>query len=197
MNFKEKFIRWFSSVQLFPFPLWLTFGGTAYKVKGPDYRAILSKIKEGDILLRNYKHYVTGFFMGGDYTHVGYYAGFTMECPQTVIHAVFDGVKAEDIFTFLRCDEILVLRPALTTQEICDVTYRIKTRLNDPYDFSFNFTDDKSVSCSELIYHGFELFKNKINMRLKTRLGKPTITPDDLRDILCRIIYDSKELKDA
>lgn len=191
--FLKRFLTWFGDIQIYPAPLWLLLGGsTAYKVNGEDYRNITNLIKEGDIFLRGYRHYLDGYFIPGFYSHAAYYAGKTDKSPQTLIHSMAEGVFAEDIFTFLRCDYVIILRPLLNDDEIADATKRIKSKLGAPYDFDFNFSDIRKFSCTELLYYGLEAFKQRLDLSLKKRYGKETIIPDDFLGIKAKLVYISK-----
>jgi len=206
-NYSSKFWKWFHTkryyiqqqaltffgdIQIFPFPLWLNFGSVSYKVNGEDFRSITNVVQEGDILLRAYIHYVDGMVIPGFYSHAAYFSGKTDKSPQTIIHSMAEGVFEEDLFTFLRCDYVIILRPNLEKEEIPIVTDKIRSQLGTPYDFNFNFSDIKSFSCTELIYYGFESYRNKLNLNLVKRLGKDTLAPDDILGMNARLIYVSK-----
>ena len=189
---QRAFLTWFGDIKIYKSPLWLNFGATSYMVKGDDFRYISNVIKEGDILLRAYIHYLDGIFIPGFYSHAAYYSGKTVKSPQTVTHSMAEGVFDEDLFTFLRCDYVIILRPYLDEDEIKIVTERIRGQLGAPYDFDFNFSDMKKFSCTELVYYGFQPFKDKLDLKLIKRLGKKTLAPDDILNMKARLIYVSK-----
>jgi len=150
------FMAWVGTLKFFCRPLCVVEDPGAYKIKGRDIRAILEKLKPGDILLRGYDGYVDGFFIRrlsgvgdkvGNFTHAALYVGALKEADrkraatdlriqdkagnwlpapealkeaarknlfdtgeQMVIHSMGQGVHAEDILTFCRCDQLAVLR---------------------------------------------------------------------------------------
>ena len=87
------------------YPMFVLFGHVAYKIKGTDQREIIDSIQPGDILLRRYDHYISGLMIPGYFTHAAFYSG-----NNKVIHMLGNGICEEDILTFMRCDDIAVLR---------------------------------------------------------------------------------------
>lgn len=132
----DKLMAMFGDIKIFKYPLFLVYDPGSYRVKGPDIRELISILQPGDILLRSYDHYLDGRFIPGTFSHAGIYFGEITEDhrssagtrihnlkrrqraldkhfvkgPQMVIHAMAEGVFAEDILTFSRCDKIAVLR---------------------------------------------------------------------------------------
>jgi len=144
-------IKPFGNWQLFPYPFFLLLGDTHYKVKGRETRVVADMLRTGDILLRRYRNYISGWFIPGYYTHVALYVG-----DNHVIHAIGKGVVKEDILTFLRTDEVAVLRVRADEKRVktaCDEAHNV---LGAEYDFIFDSIDDKRFYCSELVKHCYE-----------------------------------------
>lgn len=88
---KERFLRFFGDLKLirdqprsFVLSHLLTtlfFRGTllhdprSYRVKGDDMRRAMNELKPGDILVRGFENYVDGYFIPGEFSHVGLYLG--------------------------------------------------------------------------------------------------------------------------
>jgi len=145
------FLGAFGSFQLHWWPMWFMCGDTHYKVKGPETRAVLSKLRRGDILLRRYRNYMTSWFIPGYYTHAA-----IMVDDETVIHSVTPCVTREDILTFLRCDDVAVLRPNVTPDEIDKGVAEAIGMLGRDYDYFFEPENDK-LYCSEVILHCYPM----------------------------------------
>ncbi len=165
-NAKSKLVAWFGNIQIFPYPMFIMFGHSAYQVKGTDVRKILDILEPGDILFRRYNHYISGLLMPGYFTHSGLYTG-----NDKVVHALGRGVVEEDILTFCRADDIGILRckdKGLVEHAISFVN----NQLGKGYDFDFNTDNADRFYCTELVYQAFK--KPTIEM------ARPVVMPDEL-----------------
>ncbi len=133
----EKLLTWFGDLKFFWTPPVVVYDPSAYQVRGEDVREVINLIQPGDILLRSYEKYVDGWFIPGEFSHVGFFYGATSEAnrrhagtmiddnpeklqrvqrdefkigEQMVIHAMADGVFMEDVINFCRCDKMVILR---------------------------------------------------------------------------------------
>jgi hypothetical protein len=127
----EKFLTFFGDIKIYPHPLFIVYDPGSYRIKGPDVREILDALQPGDILLRGYDNYLDGKFIGGTFSHAGFYYGEATDAidrplarvgqqhngkdwftpgKQMVIHSMAEGVFMEDILTFTRCDKLAILR---------------------------------------------------------------------------------------
>jgi len=141
------FMNWFGDIKIFKSPMFIVFGNTSYKMKGPHERAVLNIIKKGDVLLRRYEKFISGRLIPGFYTHAAVYIG-----DDRVIHAIGKGVCNEDILTFMHCDYVAVLRPPEGTD--ADKTSKLALEcVGLPYDWAFEFKNDHRYTCTELVHH--------------------------------------------
>ncbi|MDZ7858418.1 YiiX/YebB-like N1pC/P60 family cysteine hydrolase [Sphaerotilus sp.] len=241
----EWFLTIFGDIKVFRFPFFLVYDPGSYQVKGDDVRALLRVLQPGDILLRAYTNYLDGKFIPGKFSHAGLYCGAVGEDDralagtrqrsrgardeaqsalfhtgeQMVIHAMAEGVFIEDILTFSRCDQLVVLRlpehitlpagappspvdAALLSPEEHSLRERLASGEAIPraefaalaiaealrnvgrgYDFGFDFTDFKRLSCSELVYWCYKAVAELIDVRPRTVkvlfLKRLAIPPDD------------------
>ncbi|MFC1542544.1 hypothetical protein ACFL4M_01470 [Pseudomonadota bacterium] len=133
----EKLLTWFGDLKFFWIPPMIVYDPSPYGVKGEDVREVINLIQPGDILLRSYEKYVDGWFIPGEFSHVGFFYGATTEDnrksagtmiddnpeklqrvqhdgfkigEQMIIHAMADGVFMEDVINFCRCDKMVILR---------------------------------------------------------------------------------------
>ncbi len=123
----ENFLTFFGDIKIFQYPLFIVYDPGSYRIKGKDAREILGLLQPGDILLRGYDNYLDGKFIGGVFSHAGFYYGKAAieDCPfpagdpqrelfipgeQMVVHSMAEGVFMEDILTFTRCDKLAILR---------------------------------------------------------------------------------------
>jgi len=177
-SIKSAFLKWFSDILFYKTPLWFLFGKTSYNISGVDSRNIINILRPGDILLRRYDHYISGLMIPGYFTHTALYVG-----DNDVIHMLGSGICREDILTFLRCDDIQVLRhsdPTKIDKVIQKAIWYLGEKI--PYDYSFNFQLQDKFSCTEMVdncYDHFEFTSKKM---------KDIISPDDflnVKELIC------------
>jgi uncharacterized protein YycO len=168
---KIAFLRWGADILVFKGPMWLVFfDDIHYKIKGDDQRKILSTLKPGDILLRRYNHYLGSLLIPGYWSHAAIYVG-----EDSVIHMLGQGCTKEDILTFLRTDDLAIIRfndETLATSAINKAIEFYNKKI--PYDYEFDSQDLEELYCSKLTY----LCYNKPKINQKTVTGN--ILPDDM-----------------
>jgi hypothetical protein len=164
----EWFLTVFGDIKVFRFPFFLVYDPGSYQVKGDGVRALLGVLQPGDILLRSYSNYLDGKFIPGKFSHAGLDCGPVHEDDralvgtrqrsrgardgaqsalfhtgaQMVVHAMAEGVFIEDSEAIPR-EEFTALA---TTEALRNV--------GRAYNFGFNFSDFKRLSCSELGFPG-------------------------------------------
>jgi hypothetical protein len=178
---KSKAIGWFGNVQVFKYPFFMLFGHTAYKIKGTDQREILNVIKPGDVLLRRYDHYLSGLMIPGYFTHAAIYVG-----DNEVIHLLGSGICKEDILTFLRCDNIMLLRfkNEPVVNEAITAAYE---QLDKGVEYDYDFDTDKpdKFYCTEFVDFCF-------GYPVKLTIDHDHILPDDFMGSLAFSIVWTK-----
>jgi uncharacterized protein YycO len=165
---KSFIIKWFGNIQIFPYPFFIMFGHTSYRMRGDDVQEVLNTIQPGDILLRRYNHYISGLMIPGHFTHAAIYMG-----DDKVVHMLGEGINKESILSFCRCDEIAIihcLSEQITKIAIKKAAAFYKDEIK--YDFDFNFSEEKEFSCTELIN---DIFDNPKMCKIKENY----ILPDD------------------
>lgn len=98
-----------------------------------------------------------------------------------VVEAVAEGVifssLAEIMHTHI--SRMLVLRPRLEEQDRLGLLAELLTRLGSTYDFRFDFSEEKNLCCTELIYRVLD-GKNGIDLDFSRAGGRWVLTADDL-----------------
>jgi len=148
-NIKAKFVAWVADIRVYPWPMFFIFAGDShYKIKGPHQRQILNLLKPGDILLRRYNHYLGSITIKGYWSHAALYVG-----DDHVIHMLGEGVTKEDILTFMRCDNIMILRLKENPDVVPGVIDKAYKFLNEGvnYDYNFDYTSPKRLYCTEMV----------------------------------------------
>lgn len=166
---KSSVINWFGDIQIFKYPFFILFGSTSYKIKGTHQREILDLIKPGDVLLRRYDHYLSGLMIPGYFTHAALYVG-----DNQVIHLLGDGIYKEDILTFLRCDNITLLRfkdQSMVSSAITKAYEQLA--LGIEYDYDFDMDKPDKFYCTEFIDYCYDY-------PMRPNIDHDYILPDDL-----------------
>ncbi|MEK7394064.1 MAG: YiiX/YebB-like N1pC/P60 family cysteine hydrolase [Fibrobacterota bacterium] len=124
----DEFVTILGDIKIFRWPLWVVYDPSSYRVRGAECRKILDMLEPGDILLRHYDGYLDNLFIPGVFSHGAIYLGEVTESdrasipasgsatrsfetgPAMVAHSTAKGVHLEDVLTFLRCDDVAVVR---------------------------------------------------------------------------------------
>jgi len=168
---KNKIVEFVAGIVITPSPLFIMLKSHPYEVKGPTMRKILDSLQTGDILLRRYKYYVANWFIPGKFSHAALYVG-----DNSVIHMLGDGITKEDILTFMRCDDICILRLNNDDGVIKKAINSAFELLNAGVEYDFNFsTKNDKFYCTELID---KVYEGHINY--SSKLSDKFISPDDM-----------------
>lgn len=179
---KDKFLKIFGDIKVFKYPFFLVYDPDDYLINGPKIRDIISTVQPGDLLIRRYQHYLDGWFIPGKYSHTGIYIG-----DGKVIHSVAEGVTVIDIFDFIKCDGIAIVRPSSGQDDAIEKAKELVSK-NTQYDFDFE-DDNDTVYCHELAalcYNNLriekkvpKLFYGLIRLHQKKYLAESFLTSPD------------------
>ena len=150
---KKKFFSWAANIQIFKYPMFcILFGDNHYKIKGTHMRKILNTLKPGDILLRKYDHYLGSRIIPGYWSHAAIFVG-----RNKVVQMLGIGISTEDILTFMRCDDIAILRHNSIDAIVKAVQMAEDLADEDiKYDYDFKSANDKFY-CTELVAHLYDV----------------------------------------
>ena len=98
-----------------------------------------------------------------------------------VVEAVAEGVIFSSLAEIMQThiSRMLVLRPRLEEQDRLGLLAELLTRLGSTYDFRFDFSEEKNLCCTELIYRVLD-GKNGIDLNFSRAGGRWVLTADDL-----------------
>lgn len=168
-DIKSKVISFFSDIRIYWCGI-ILFGDSHYKFKGADMRYVLDTIKPGDVLLRRYSHYLGSIIVPGHFSHAAFYPG-----NGRIIHMLGGGIEEEDILTFMRCDDIAIIRPPeLTVSKAIEKAENYLT-LGIDYDFDFDFDSPAKFVCTEFVDALFDY-------PVKEMIGDKAVMPDNFLD---------------
>jgi len=183
---KKWFINLFGGIVVYPYPMFFIFYGSVhYKFKGHHQREVLDLIEPGDILLRTYDNYLSSFFIPGDWSHAGLYAG-----DNRVIHVGGEGILDEDILTFMRADNIAILRVSDRVEGRITTAIQRAHKLVEmdiDYDYDFDKKDPSKMYCTELVDYCY----GGLNYSNPHKI----LYPDDLLKSECKLVYPGLNFK--
>ncbi|MHA1231968.1 MAG: YiiX/YebB-like N1pC/P60 family cysteine hydrolase [Candidatus Helarchaeota archaeon] len=167
-------LKLLANIRISPKPMFIEYNPKHHLVNGEEISTILDIIKEGDILLAKWNGYLSGYFIPGFWSHAAIYVG-----NRRVVESVGKGVQNIHLFSFLRTDNVCILRVKdeysnLTKKACLAAEYAANQKLE--YDYEF-LDSNKKFYCSELVnycYHN--LFKDDY----KKVLGINSISPDGI-----------------
>ncbi len=162
-----------------------------------------SHLQPMDIVIEKSPFVLTDKFIPGHYGHVAVYLGTKEQLEaigmwnhpdiipyqdeiasgKVILEAVRSGVRLNSLEEFLNIDELTIIRKsdALTNETLlAEEITRGMDQIGKEYDFNFDVSTLDKIVCSELIY----IFYGNVHWPTQYRLGRATITPDDIAEIL-------------
>jgi len=163
----------------------------------------VQNLKPMDILIEKSPFVLTDKFIPGHYGHVAVYLGTKEQLEQigmwnhpdiipyqaqiaagkVILEAVRSGVRLNTLEEFLNIDELTIMRKndVLSSDTLLiEQIMRGMDQIGKAYDFNFDVSTLDKIVCSELIY----IMYGNVHWPTNYRLGRATITPDDVAEIL-------------
>lgn len=187
----KKIAGWFGDIKYYHYPLFLVYDPTDYYVTAKDYEEFVKNLEKGDIVLRTYDHYLDGFVIPGFYSHAALYIG-----DGVLVHSCgHTGVAKISPFDFAKCDGLAIVRPLLGYGAINKACKYVLEQIGKEYDYWFNFNNENTYCCTELIYWAYKDTLNVQPIMIKKFFGlakQEVISPDDyLTAEKCKLIWES------
>ncbi len=169
----------------------------------PALELVKTDLQPMDLLLEKSPFVLTDKFIPGHYGHVALYLGTKeqlisigmwnhpslaeyqdeIEAGNVILEAVRSGVRLSSLEVFLNIDEVTIVRKEdiLTNPgQLNEQISRGIDQIGKAYDFNFDITTLDKIVCSELLY----IVYGNVKWPTQYRLGRATVTPDDLAEIL-------------
>jgi len=186
---KANLLSFICDIYIVPQPLFLViWGDHHYKIKGDHQRYILDTLCPGDILLRRFDNYLGTYLIPGYFSHAAIYVG-----EDKVIHMLGQGICEEDILSFMRCDDIAILRyKDIEMIPAAIENARIQLQKGVEYDYDFK-TEEKGYLgkikfyCTELVQYCYgypKIYKQIIDSK---------ILPDDLLSSEYNVVWGGRK----
>jgi hypothetical protein len=162
-------------------------------------QSIQPKLKPGDILLTRRDGYLSNTFLPGFWGHAALYVGRPDEIrglgadpaleaalarlqgndrdgfPFAAVEAIGEGVRLSSAEFALHANSLAVLRPKLSNEQIRTAIVRAIELRGVPYDFSFDFSSQDKIICTELVYRAYA---PSLDVPFEEVMGRKTLKPD-------------------
>lgn len=111
-----------------------------------------------------------------------------------VIEAKHPGVIVSIVEESALCDSLGVLRPQVSKADKFKAIERAFSYIGKPYDYSFDFRNDKAFLCSEVVYKAY-LGAHGFNLETELANGRPIFPPNKLAQKYSQQSKTEQELK--
>ncbi len=162
-----------------------------------------NNLRPMDVILEKSPFVITDKFIPGHFGHVALYLGtkeqllehglwlhpniapfhHDIENGKIILEAVRSGLRLNTLENFLNIDEMVIMRKSDALDSVDTVIEQLTRGLDQigkSYDFNFDISTIDKVVCSELIY----MIYGAVKWPTVYRVGRPTVTPDDISEIL-------------
>ncbi|MBC7430174.1 MAG: hypothetical protein H7336_16290 [Bacteriovorax sp.] len=170
---------------------------------GPALDIAKNSLRPMDIILEKSPFVLTDKIIPGHYGHVAIYLGTRaqleaigqwnhpdiipyqddIEAGNTILEAVRPGVRLNSVEAFMNIDEMTIIHKLDEMDSPDAVAEQIRRgidQMGKDYDFNFDISTLDKIVCSELIYIVF----GNVSWPTRYRVGRPTVTPDDIAEVL-------------
>jgi len=102
-----------------------------------------------------------------------------------IIEAISPSVRIQSLEKALCADHVVVLRPAVSAEQMAGAVAEAFGHVGKAYDFEFDFNISTRLVCTELIYRCYH-HRGGIEFPLVKRLGRYTLTGDDIANLVLK-----------
>lgn len=163
----------------------------------PDHIKELDSILEpGDVLVTRHDHALTNLFLPGFWPHAALYIGTVKQREslgisadvailerwsgdKCVLEALKDGVLFRPLSETLTVDNVVVLRPQISSKTIRVGIERVIRHEGKLYNFDFDFFNSERLVCTEVIYRAFDGLEG-LEFPLTERANRKSLSAEDL-----------------
>jgi hypothetical protein len=161
-------------------------------------KEIKPRLKPGDIFLERRNWFLSNAFLPGFWPHSALYIGTPEDLKElgiaddpeikrrwteytrkthdggihTIIEAVSEGVIFNTAEESMHADNVVILRPRLSREQIAKAIVRAFSHHGKPYDFEFDFFTSDKLVCTELLYRSYE---GMLHFELVRIMGRDTL----------------------
>ncbi len=182
------------------------------------FKQLKRLLQPGDVMVTRHDLVASNLFLPGYWPHAALYIGSEVErealgidvdeaikqrwCAEIrTLEAQKDGVLFRPLSETLKVDELVIIRPQLTTSELAEGLQRVCQHEGKGYNFDFDFFSSNRLVCTEVVYRAFDSLGN-IHFKLTERAGRLSISAEDILDmavndqgfkLVCIVGYDGRD----
>ncbi len=163
----------------------------------PEVKQQLTQILQaGDVLITRHDFVASNLFLPGYWPHAALYIGSEDErkllnivIDESIatrwagdvrtLEAKSDGVLFRSLNETLAVDELIIIRPKLTQNELAEGLSRVVKHEGKGYNFDFDFFTSDQLVCTEVVFRAFDGL-GEIEFELIERAGRLSISAEDL-----------------
>ena len=175
---------------------WVTWDHHEPKVSHEEIDHILSLVKPGDVGVHRDRGFLSNVFIPGIFKHVWLHSE-----DGKVIEAIAHGVVERSARYALRTDDLVILRPKVSTVARKTAVKTAKNVVGFKYDTAYDFDlksefthldkHDQAFSCIELIAYAYYPYFEKLNFEWNVHLGKKVLYPGVVVNDAFDVIYSN------
>lgn len=170
-------------------------------------------MKSGDVFITRKEFAMTNYFLPGYWPHAVLYLGNeeemkAMKIPhhpriksrwedfksmdtknnKRVLEALKDGVHIRSMESPYFNDNLCIIRPKLTSEEIAKAFKRGIQHEGKSYDFDFDFNRSDRLVCTEVVYRTYDGI-GEIDFKLSERAMRKNLSAEDLLNLALKSMY--------
>jgi uncharacterized protein YycO len=155
-------------------------------------------LQTGDVIITRHDLVASNLFLPGYWPHAALYIGsdkdresLNIQVDQDIaerwsdkiriLEAKSDGVLFRPLSEALGVDELVIIRPNLTSEELAQGLARAVQHEGKGYNFDFDFFSSNQLVCTEVVFRAYDGL-GEINFDLIERVGRLSISAEDLLD---------------
>lgn len=160
---------------------------------------LLEILKPGDVMVTRHDFVASNLFLPGYWPHAALYIGSGNEREALgieldaqiakrwsgevrTLEAKKDGVLFRPLSETLEVDELVVIRPDLSKDEIAEGLKRVCAHEGKGYNFDFDFFRSDQLVCTEVVFRAFDGLGD-LKIPLIERVGRLSLSAEDLLDM--------------
>ena len=187
---------WIGNVRkLNSFP-WVTWDVHEPKISHEEIDQILSLVRPGDVGVHRDRGFLSNLFIPGIFKHAWIHAP-----DGQVIEAIKQGVVCRSARYALRTDDLVILRPKLSTVARKAAVKTVMKIVGFKYDTAYDFDiaeelshlnkHDQAFSCIEAVAYAYYPYFNDLNFKWEQHLGKKVLYPGVVVNPAFDVVYSN------
>jgi len=156
-------------------------------------------LQPGDVIITRHDFVASNLFLPGYWPHAALYIGseadrktLGIELDESIsnrwkgdirtLEAQKDGVLFRPLNETLNVDELIIIRPNLSKEQLSTGLTRVCQHEGKGYNFDFDFSSSNKLVCTEVVFRAFDGLGD-IQFNLIERAGRLSLSAEDILDM--------------